>query len=128
MASRPGLGQRLESYRPSKAVLGWCCILSIIATMIAGFSWGGWVTQGAATTMANGAADGARAKLAAEICMAQFNRNPDAAVQLVALSKLDSWDRADFIRKGGWADLPGIKEPVSGSADLCAQQLAAAKL
>jgi hypothetical protein len=97
----------------------------VIATMIVGFSWGGWTTSGTAAAMADKAAEGARASLAAEICTAQFNRNPDAATQLTALNKLENWDRGDFIRKGGWANLPGIKEPVSGSADLCAQQLVA---
>jgi hypothetical protein len=124
-SSAPGFAQRLETYRPSKAVLGWCCVLSVIATMIVGFSWGGWTTSGTAAAMADKAAEGARASLAAEICTAQFNRNPDAATQLTALNKLENWDRGDFIRKGGWANLPGIKEPVSGSADLCAQQLVA---
>lgn len=93
--------------------------------MIVGFMWGGWTTSGTASAMADKAAEGARATLAAEICTAQFNRNPDAATQLTALNKLDSWDRSDFIRKGGWANLPGLKDPVSGSADLCAQQLVA---
>jgi hypothetical protein len=124
-SSTPGFAQRLETYRPSKAALGWCCVLSVIATMIVGFSWGGWTTSGTALAMADKAAEGARASLAAEICTAQFNRNPDAATQLTALNKLENWDRGDFIRKGGWATLPGLKEPVSGSADLCAQQLVA---
>jgi hypothetical protein len=123
--STPSLAQRFETYRPSKAALGWCCVLSVIATMIVGFMWGGWTTSGTASAMADKAAEGARATLAAEICTAQFNRNPDAATQLTALNKLDSWDRSDFIRKGGWANLPGLKDLVSGSADLCAQQLVA---
>lgn len=122
-SSTPGLAQRLENYRPSKSVLGWCCALSIVATMLVGFMWGGWTTSSTAHAMADKAADDARATLAAEICTAQFNRNPDAATQLTALNKLESWDRADFIRKGGWANLPGLKEPVSGSADICARQL-----
>lgn len=124
-SSTPGLAQRLENYRPSKSALGWCCALSIVATMLVGFMWGGWTTSSTARAMADKAADDARATLAAEICTAQFNRNPDAATQLTALNKLESWDRADFIRKGGWANLPGLKEPVSGSADICAQQLMA---
>jgi hypothetical protein len=126
-SSRPGFSQRLEAYRPTKTALTWCCVLSVIATMLVGFTWGGWVTSGTAARMSDSAAEAARARLAAEICTAQFNRNPDAAVQLTALAKLDSWDRADFIRKGGWATLPGLKDPISGSADLCAQQLASAK-
>lgn len=124
-SSTPGFAQRFETFRPSKAALVWCCVLSIGATTLVGFSWGGWTTSGSANAMADKAAEGARAALAAEICTAQFNGNPDAATQLAALNKLDTWKRSDFISHGGWANLPGIKEPVSGSADLCAQRLVA---
>jgi hypothetical protein len=124
-SSTPSFAQRFENFRPSKAALGWCCALSAAATILVGFSWGGWTTSGSANAMADKAAESARATLAAEICTAQFNGKPDAATQLTALNKLDTWNRSDFIRKGGWANLPGIKEPVSGSADLCAQQLTA---
>jgi hypothetical protein len=127
-SSQAGFAQRFETYRPSKTALGWCCALSVVATIAVGFIWGGWVTGGTAASMANSAAEAANTKLAAEICTAQFNREPDAAVQLAAMSKLESWDRADFITKGGWVNLPGQKSPVSGAADLCARQLTDAKL
>jgi hypothetical protein len=109
-------------------MLGWSCVVCVIATMIVGFAWGGWVTSSTAANMASKAADGANAKLAATVCAANFGRDPNAAVQLAALTKLDSWDRADFIKKGGWDALPGVKEPVAGSADLCAKQLTDAAL
>ena len=124
----PGLMQRFEMYRPSKTALGWCCALSVVATITVGFVWGGWVTGGTAATMAATAGTGANAKLVASICAAQFDRAADAAAQRDALTKLDKWDRATFITKGGWATVPGITDPVSGAADLCAQQLVEAKL
>jgi len=125
-APKPGLMQRFEDYHPSKRALGWSCALCVVATMIVGFSWGGWVTGGTAAAMARKAADGASANLAAMFCIAQFKSDPAHAVQLASLTKLDSWDRTSFITKGGWATLPGMTEPVSGGADLCAQQLVAA--
>ena len=127
MSSSKGLAERFATYRASKAVLGWCCILSAIATIVVGFTWGGWMTSGSAAAMADSAAANAQAKLAAAICTAQFNHGTDAAVRLAALNKLDHWDRADFIKKGGWASLPGMTNPVSGAADLCAEQLTAGK-
>jgi hypothetical protein len=127
-ASNPGLMQRFEDYRPTKSGLGWCCAISVVATMIVGFTWGGWVTGGTASAMAAKAADGASAELAAAVCAAQFSGGPDAAGQLAALNKLDSWQRSDFIKKGGWATMPGMKDTVSGAADLCAKQLVQAKL
>jgi len=123
-ASRPGLLQRVEAYRPSKAALGWCCILSVVATITVGFVWGGWVTGGTAAEMSSKAADDASAKLAAAICAAQFDSDPAATAQRAALNKLDTWERGDFITKGGWATLPGVKDPVTGAADLCAKQVA----
>jgi hypothetical protein len=126
--SGPGYLERFENYRPSKVLLAWCCILSIIATVVVGFVAGGWVTAGTAAAMADKAGDQASAKLAAEVCIAQFNRNPDAQAQLAALTKLDSWDRGGFVTKGGWATLPGSKDPVSGAADLCAQRLTSTTL
>lgn len=128
MASKLGLMQRFETYRPSKAALGWSCILCVIGTMVVGFNWGGWVTGGTAAEMANKAAEGASAKLAASMCAAQFNSDPDVTIQLAALKKLDTWQRGDFLKKGGWASMPGSKEPVTGAVELCARQLADSKL
>jgi len=53
------IGSRLESYRPSKAVWLWSCAACVVATIMVGFTWGGWVTGGTATRMASDAADGA---------------------------------------------------------------------
>ena len=125
-ASNPGFMQRFEDYHPSKSALGWSCALCVVATMIVGFTWGGWVSGSTAADMARKAADGAGANLAATLCVAQFKNDPTEAVQLASLNKVERWDRASFITKGGWATLPGMKEPVSGAADLCAQQLMAA--
>lgn len=127
MSLSKGLAGRYTTYRASKAVLGWCCILSAVATIGVGFTWGGWMTSHSADAMAESAAADAQTKLAAAICTAQFNHGSDVAVQLAALNKLDRWDRADFIKKGGWASLPGVTDPVSGAADLCAEQLTAGK-
>ena len=124
--STPGYLERFERYRPSKAVLVWCCLLSMVATIVVGFVAGGWVTAGRAAAMADNAGEQASAKLAAAVCIAQFNRNPDAPAQLVAMNRLPRWDRAGFITKGGWAALPGSKDPVSGAADLCAERLSSA--
>jgi hypothetical protein len=100
----------------------------IVVTMLIGFTWGGWVTGGTAAEMAETAASGARAELAAKICVNRFVNGADAVGQLASLKKSDSWQRDDFIEKGGWATLPGMKEPVAGAADICAQKLMEAKL
>ncbi len=56
--------------------------------------------------------------------MTEFKHDPAEATQLISLNKTDRWERAGFIAKGGWATVPGTKDPVSGAAELCSQQLA----
>jgi hypothetical protein len=95
----------------------------VVLTMIIGFSWGGWVTGGAAIDQAKDAAEGARAELAADICAHRFLQADDASVQLAALKDESSYKRSSAIEKGGWVTLAGAKEPIDGAAQLCAEQL-----
>ncbi len=83
------------------------------------------MTQATATKMSDDASKQARAELAAAYCVNKFDRASDAAAQLASLKKTDSWQRNDFIDKGGWAKVPGQDKAVDGAADLCAQQLMA---
>lgn len=128
MANNLSFGRRWEDYRPSKGIWFWSCVASIVATLVIGFSWGGWVTGGAATRMAADAAGSARAQLAAEDCISRFENGPDAMAQLAVLKKVESYQRVDLIEKDGWVTMPGSKDPVAGAADICAQQLVNASL
>ncbi len=128
VASNPTVMQRYQDYRPSKTILLWSCAACVVATLIVGFSWGGWVTGGTARDMATKAVEEANASMAAGFCVTQFKNDANAVARLAALNKTDTWDRSDFITKGGWAKLPGMKEPVPGSADLCAKALTEAPL
>jgi hypothetical protein len=123
MTDSPNMWQRWESYRPSKATWFWSCVACVIATLIVGFTAGGWMTATGAAQMADAAADGARDKLVAAICVNRFESSADASAQLAMLKKAATWDRDYFIQKGGWVTVPGTKEPVTGAADLCVKQL-----
>ena len=48
--------------------------------------------------------------------------------QLASLKKTSEWERAAFIKKGGWDTLSGLKETVTGAANLCAQLLVTEKV
>ena len=100
-------------------------IVGAIATAIVGFSWGGWVTAGTARDMADSAAQEASTKIVASLCVDKFAAAADAQNQFAKLKKMDSWDRGDFIKKGGWSTIPGISGNISGVADACAGDLAA---
>ncbi len=119
----PGILQRLGEYKPSKTALFWACTACIVATVAIGFTWGGWVTGKSARTMGDKAASGAEASLAAAICADRFMTGTDARAQTALLMKTESYQRGDFLVRGGWLTLPGRKDPVGGAADLCAQQI-----
>jgi hypothetical protein len=123
MANNSGLRRRWGDYRPSKGIWFWSCVACVVGTVVVGFTWGGWVTGGTATTMAADAAAAARTQLAAAVCISRFQSGPDASAELVALKKTDSYERGDMIQKDGWATMPGSKAPIAGAADACAQQL-----
>ena len=116
------------AYRPSKKLWFWSTAACMAAVVVLGFTWGGWVTSGTAADRASAAADQATAKLAAAICEYRFLNAPNAASQLAAFDKQDTYDRGDFLKKGGWATVDGGKSPVAGAASICANELADAKL
>jgi hypothetical protein len=125
MTQAKTFGQRWETYRPSKGVWFWSVAGAAVATMLLGFTAGGWTTGGTAEAMANAAAQDARAELAASVCVDNFAAAADASQKLAALKEKSSWERDDFIKEGGWAKLLGNDEIINGAADLCADNLAA---
>jgi len=66
------LGQRWSGARPTKAVVFWLCVASVVVTMIIGFTWGGWVTGGTAQEMAKTMAEDAVVRRLAPICVVRF--------------------------------------------------------
>jgi hypothetical protein len=123
--TKPSFSQRWEDYRPSKTLLFWACVAAIIATIVIGFGWGGWVTGGTSQAMAATAGDNARGQLASVICVDRFKAAPDAAAKLVAFKAMsDSYKQRQFIEAGGWATMPGQTTPNSLGVQGCTTALA----
>ncbi len=104
-------------------LLVWGAIGGAIVLAIIGFAWGGWVTGGTAQEMAKEKADKAVVDRLAPICVTQFQQDPNKEERLKELKKLDSWKRSDFVKKQGWAAMPGDKEPDNEVAGVCANRL-----
>ena len=117
-------GFKWSEYRPSKAVWFWSCAGCVLATVIVGFTWGGWVTGGTAEEMVGDARESGRAELAAVVCVDRFLDESGAVANLAELKEQSQWQRDDYIEDGGWTTLVGFDEPIEGAADLCATQLA----
>ena len=121
--SKSSWRQRWGDARPTKTVTFWCCVASMVLTMLVGFSWGGWVTGGTARTMAEAMAQDAVVKRLAPICVLQSDRDPAKAQKLIALKAESTWQRTEYVGKQGWATMPGEQEPDSRVAQACATLL-----
>jgi hypothetical protein len=124
MTDGKSMGQRFQDYRASKTALFWSCAGCVVATVIVGFTWGGWVTGGSARDMAEAAAEQAQAQVAAAVCVDQFMAAADARPQLASLKEnTSSWRQENFIEDGGWAVI--ADQEYDGAAELCAERLIA---
>jgi len=102
--------------------------IGAVATMLVGFSFGGWVTGGTARKTAERDAKYATIVALAPICVDKFENNADAAMNLSTLKKISLWQQASFIEKGGWATMPGASEVDMGVAQACAELLGHVKV
>jgi hypothetical protein len=102
--------------------------IGAIASMIIGFSWGGWMTGGSASELANERANTAVVAALTPICVEKFKQNSDVTANLEALKKISaSWQQGDYLEKGGWATPPGATSPDFHLARACAAKLVEAK-
>ena len=94
-----------------------------VATMVVGFSWGGWSLGSTADKMAKEQSHLAVVAALAPVCADKFRALPDAEAKTVALSKVDSWKRAaEFPQE--IVTLPGETYPSSALVAACYALLA----
>ena len=94
----------------------WSLIFGAVIAMIIGFAWGGWTT--AATTQKM--SDKAVLASQAAICVAQFMKQSNHEEKLKEIGDVSSYQRADFIEKGGWDKMPGQEKADYGVSRACA--------
>jgi hypothetical protein len=91
--------------------------------MIVGFTWGGWVTGSTAQSMAQTTGEDAVVKRLAPMCVVQFTQDPSRDLKLKEVKDVDNWQRGDYVKKQGWATMPGEQDPDGKVADECAKLL-----
>lgn len=89
--------------------------------MTIGFMWGGWTTSGTTQKMSEEAVLSSRAA----ICIAQFMNGPNHKTRIKEFEGADSYQRAEFIEKGGWDKMPGDEKAAWGVSNACATGLEA---
>jgi hypothetical protein len=93
----------------------WSLILGAVITMIIGFAWGGWTTAATTQKMSEEAVLASNAA----ICVAQFMNETNNEEKLKELEEVSSYQRADFIEKGGWDKMPGQEKADYGVSRAC---------
>ena len=96
-----------------------------LATVVIGFSWGGWTLGSTAKEMAVKNASAAVVAVLAPICAEKFRQGAEATANLAELKKVNSWMQDSYIEKGGWATFPGMTSPDRDVARACATLLTA---
>jgi hypothetical protein len=74
--------------RPTKTVVFWSWIGSVVLSMSIGFAWGGWVTGGTARSMTQTLADEAVVKRLAPRCVVQVKQAPGKDQKVGAIMRL----------------------------------------
>jgi hypothetical protein len=121
--AKPGIGQRWSAARPTKTTVFWAVMASMVFTMIIGFTWGGWVTGGTAKKMAEAGGEEAVAKRLGLMCVVQFKLDGQKVQKLKGLKETGTWEQTEYVKKQGWATMPGEKEADSKVADECVKLL-----
>lgn len=118
------LGQRWGAVQLSKSSILGICLAMIIGTMLVGFTWGGWVTDGAAQRAATTMANDAVVNRLSSICVAQFQQDPVKDQKLVELKAASSYQRGNYVKDQGWAIMPGDEISDTKVATACGKVLA----
>jgi len=99
-------------------------VIGAVASMVIGFSWGGWLLGSTAHRLAADQASTAVVAVLTPICVEKFLQNSDAQANLAALLKISTnWQQGQYVEKGGWAMRPGAT-----SSDYELARASAAKL
>ncbi len=98
---------------------GWGLVCGAVIAMIIGFAWGGWTTSGTTKRMNEAAVLASHGA----ICVAQFMKDPNHGEKLKEMEKLNSWEKTQFIEKGGWAKMPGQEKADYAVCRACADGL-----
>src|SRR5580704_16712050 len=97
-----------------------------VATIVVGFSWGGWSLGSTADKMAKERSELAVVAALAPVCADKFRALPDAEAKTVALSKVEAWKRGEEFPQE-FVTLPGQTYPSSALVNACYALLLAPK-
>jgi hypothetical protein len=88
------------------------------ATIFVGFYWAGWSLGSTVDKIAKDRSDAAVVMALAPVCAEKFGALPNAAAKKIAMTKVDTWKRADEFPKE-FVTLPGQSYTNAALVDAC---------
>lgn len=99
-------------------------IVGGMATMVIGFSAGGWYLGSSAETMAATRTEVAVIDALIPVCISKQQVDPEAVGMLAELAAMrTSYEQRDYVMKAGWATMPATDAPNRDLATACAAAL-----
>ena len=83
----------------------------------------GWQTSGSAEEEAKALAHQEVVSVLTDICVAQFQEDPNKEELFKELEATSSWTRGDYVKEKGWATMPGKEKPNNDIASECAKKI-----
>jgi hypothetical protein len=112
---------KMEMIKP----LLWGVVTGAVLTLIVIFSSGLAVTKGSAQEQAEQMTREAVVDKLATICVAKFKKDPKKDQKFNELKETPTWERVDYLKKQGWAKMPGIKKHKYNVYYECADRIVA---
>ena len=101
----------------------WGVVAGALATLIIGFTWGGWMTAVSAERMVADRSSASVTAALVPVCVEKAKLDPDRGKKLGMLKGLTSpWEQREAVVKDGWATVAG-GEANPDVAEACAAQL-----
>lgn len=97
----------------------WGALGGAVVAIAIGFTWGGWVTGGQATTMQEAGAESAVVQAFTPLCVVKAEQQPE---QITLLKEERSYQRDNFVIDAGWVENVSEKYR-SEVAESCAESI-----
>ena len=97
--------------------------IGAVATVIGGFSWGGWQSAGGARDMATTMAEESVVAALVPVCLERSQNDIERAAKMSKIREAAAYRRRDAVMATGWATMPGADGPDRGLASACAAAL-----
>ncbi len=94
-------------------------VVGAIFTVVAGFSWGGWLTAGNAEEMASDMAKDNVIAALLPVCVEMAQNDINRTAKLATIQEASTYKRRDAVMAAGWATVPGSDSPNRDLAQAC---------